>query len=81
MTPAPHDPLIANVAGAAAFEQIQVLRDPAIGLLGFLAIHDTRLGPAFGGIRLSDYATPADALADAMRLAEHMTLKCAIIPA
>ena len=36
------------------------------------------IGPAFGGIRLGDYQTPAVALADAMRLAEHMTLKCAI---
>ncbi len=57
------------------FEQIQILQDPGSGLM---AIHDTRLGPAFGGIRRWVYESPAQALADAQRLASNMTLKCAI---
>lgn len=63
---------------SAEFEQIQILQDPASGLLGVIAIHDTRLGPAFGGIRRWTYGSLGEALADALRLAAHMTLKCAV---
>ncbi|HJU86188.1 MAG TPA: Glu/Leu/Phe/Val dehydrogenase dimerization domain-containing protein [Gemmatimonadota bacterium] len=45
----------------------------------FLAIHDTTLGPAVGGTRMRFYPSPADALADAMRLAEAMTDKWAVL--
>lgn len=31
------------------FEDIVFMSDPAISLLGVIAIHDTTLGPAFGG--------------------------------
>jgi leucine dehydrogenase len=47
----------------------------------FIAIHDTTLGPAVGGCRMSIYRTPADGLRDAMRLAEGMTSKWAILKA
>lgn len=60
------------------FEQVQVLKDPDRGILVFLAIHDTRLGPAFGGVRRRVYETPEEALDDALRLAEAMTWKCAL---
>lgn len=63
---------------SASFEQLQVLRDEAAGVTAFVAIHDTRLGPAFGGIRRWSYRTVEEALADALRLAEAMTLKCAV---
>lgn len=63
---------------AGDFEQIQVLRDADLGLLAFVVIHNTRLGPAFGGIRRWSYGDPGEGLADALRLAEHMTYKCAI---
>lgn len=43
----------------------------------FIALHDTRLGPAVGGTRLHVYPRPADGLRDAMRLAEGMTFKWA----
>ena len=45
----------------------------------FLAIHDTTLGPAVGGTRMRAYPSPAEALADAMRLAEAMTDKWAVL--
>jgi leucine dehydrogenase len=45
----------------------------------FLAIHDTTLGPAVGGTRLRAYASPAAALEDAMRLAQAMTDKWAVL--
>jgi leucine dehydrogenase len=59
-------------------EQLIAFQNRAAGLRGFLAIHDTTLGPALGGIRLWRYATENDALADALRLAHAMTLKTAL---
>ncbi|MDH5197502.1 MAG: hypothetical protein OEY20_09645 [Gemmatimonadota bacterium] len=45
----------------------------------FIAIHDTTLGPALGGLRMNTYPTEADGLRDAMRLAEGMTHKWAAL--
>ena len=44
----------------------------------FVALHSTRGGAAGGGTRLKVYPTPADGLADALRLSRAMTLKIAI---
>jgi leucine dehydrogenase len=44
----------------------------------FICLHSTRGGAAGGGTRMKVYPTPADGLADAMRLAEAMTLKLAV---
>lgn len=54
------------------------LRDPSIGLRGVIAIHSTKLGPAFGGIRRRVYRDEAEGRADASRLAEAMSCKCAL---
>ncbi|MBI5851310.1 MAG: leucine dehydrogenase [Planctomycetes bacterium] len=62
----------------AAFEQLQILRDDDAGIVAIVAIHDTRLGPAFGGIRRWSYRRIDEAIADALRLAEAMTNKCAV---
>lgn len=53
--------------------------DRETGTWIFIAIHDTTLGPATGGCRMKAYPGPADALRDAMRLAEGMTCKWAAI--
>jgi leucine dehydrogenase len=53
--------------------------DPASESWIFVAIHDTTLGPALGGLRIWTYPTQADALRDAMRLAEGMTHKWAAL--
>lgn len=42
-----------------------------------VAVHSTALGPALGGLRMWPYPSPEDAEADALRLAEGMTLKAA----
>jgi leucine dehydrogenase len=44
----------------------------------FIALHSTAGGAAGGGTRMKVYPAPADGLADAMRLAEAMTLKIAV---
>ncbi len=59
-------------------EQAVIRRDRESGGWIFVCLHSTRLGPAAGGTRLKVYETPADGLADAMRLSAAMTAKLAI---
>ncbi len=56
-------------------ERVIELSDPAIGLQGFVVIHTTAPGPAFGGCRVIGYDSPESCRADAIRLAEAMTYK------
>jgi leucine dehydrogenase len=64
--------------GTQGHEQVIAFRNGPSGLRGFLAIHSTALGPAFGGVRLMRYRREADAFADALRLSRGMTYKCAL---
>jgi leucine dehydrogenase len=59
-------------------EQVMFCRDRSTGLRGIIAIHDTTLGPALGGIRMRPYPTEEDALQDVLRLSRAMTLKAAM---
>jgi leucine dehydrogenase len=59
------------------FENIFFCQEKTIGLKAMIAIHDTTLGPAAGGVRMKEYETEADAINDALRLARGMTYKCA----
>jgi leucine dehydrogenase len=52
--------------------------DESCGLRAVIAIDDTTLGPAAGGVRTLRYARAADGLADALRLSRAMTLKCSL---
>jgi leucine dehydrogenase len=52
--------------------------DPTTGLKGFIAIHSTALGPAFGGCRRWDYPNEDAALSDALRLSRGMSYKNAL---
>ena len=60
------------------FEEVLALHDRRSGLRAFLAIHDSSLGPAFGGIRRHGYVDEEHALRDCLRLARAMTWKCAL---
>lgn len=60
------------------FERVVRAEDPASGLLAFIAVHDTTLGPALGGLRMWPYASEEDALFDVKRLARGMTFKSAV---
>ena len=53
--------------------------DVRTGTWIFIALHDPTLGPPTGGTRIKTYPSPADALTDALRLAEGMTAKWAVV--
>ncbi len=59
-------------------ECVHWVADHATGLRAIVAIHDTARGPAFGGCRMRRYASESDALADALRLSQGMSLKNAL---
>ena len=59
-------------------EEVIARRDRATGAWTIIAIHSTVRGPGMGGTRMRHYDRPEDALTDAMRLAEGMTLKQAV---
>src|ERR1700760_2687889 len=63
---------------AYGHQKIVFCSDPDTGLKAIIAIHDTTLGPAFGGTRMWAYKTENDALQDALRLSKSMTYKAAI---
>lgn len=59
-------------------EQLVLAHEPSCGYYGIIAIHDTTLGPALGGTRFWQYASTADAVTDALRLARGMTYKASV---
>ena len=59
-------------------EQVVFGFDAASGLRAIIAIHSTALGPAAGGCRMWPYATPTDAVSDALRLSRGMSYKNAM---
>ena len=59
-------------------EQVAFFRDEATGLRAIVAIHNTNLGPALGGVRMWPYANDGEALRDVLRLSRGMTYKSAL---
>lgn len=60
-------------------EQVVFCYDRASGLKAIIAIHDTTLGPALGGVRMWPYGSEEEALQDALRLSRGMTYKNAVM--
>jgi leucine dehydrogenase len=58
-------------------EEAVIRYDADSGAWMFVCVHSTALGPGGGGTRLRVYETPADGLADAMKLSGAMTRKFA----
>jgi glutamate dehydrogenase/leucine dehydrogenase len=56
-------------------EQVTAHFDEAGGAWMFIGVHSTVLGPAMGGTRLKAYRSPAEGLADVLRLSQAMTMK------
>ncbi|MDW7670097.1 MAG: Glu/Leu/Phe/Val dehydrogenase dimerization domain-containing protein [Bacillota bacterium] len=57
------------------FEQIVYGYDKNSGMKALISIHNTSLGPAFGGTRMMPYESEDDALQDVMKLGKAMTWK------
>lgn len=70
-------PLFSELANME-HEQLVFCSRPEVGLKAIVAIHDTTLGPALGGIRMWNYSSENDAIKDALRLSRGMTYKAAI---
>ena len=62
---------------AESHEQLIFFREQVSGLRAILAIHDTTLGPAIGGVRMWRYTGEDEAIEDALRLSRAMTYKAA----
>lgn len=60
------------------FEQVIFCNDNRTGLKAIIAIHNTALGPAIGGTRITPYDSEEEALADVMRLSRAMSYKNAV---
>lgn len=58
-----------------SYEEVVYFYDRESGLKAIVAIHDTTLGPALGGIRMWPYSSEEDALNDVLRLSRGMTFK------
>src|SRR6516225_74386 len=59
-------------------EKLQFAQDATCGLQALIAIHNTTLGPAFGGCRMYPYSSEQHAMTDVLRLSRSMTYKAAI---
>jgi leucine dehydrogenase len=69
---------ILDAMAREGFEEVIALHDRASGLRGFLGIHDSSRGRAFGGIRRWSYLDEDQALRDCLRLSRAMSHKCAL---
>ena len=58
-------------------EQLIFCHDVAANLHAIIAVHDTTLGPALGGVRMYPYKTEDEAITDVLRLSRGMTYKAA----
>lgn len=61
-----------------AHEQVVFCHNKDAGLKAIIAIHNTVLGPALGGLRMWPYASEQEALDDVLRLSRGMTYKAAV---
>lgn len=60
------------------YQRVVKAEDPKSGLRAIISVHNTKLGPALGGMRLWAYESEQDALTDALRLSKGMTYKSAV---
>ena len=59
-------------------QNVFICNDNEIGLKAIVAIHDTTLGPAIGGVRMLPYGTEGEAIEDALRLSKAITYKASL---
>ena len=59
-------------------EEVVFCHNKDVGLKAIIAIHNTVLGPALGGLRMWPYKTEQEALNDVLRLSRGMTYKASV---
>ncbi|HEY3520113.1 MAG TPA: Glu/Leu/Phe/Val dehydrogenase dimerization domain-containing protein [Rhodanobacteraceae bacterium] len=70
--------MIFETISTSGHEQIVFCQSRDAGLKAIIAIHNTVLGPALGGLRMWPYKNEAEALNDVLRLSRGMTFKNAV---
>ncbi len=71
-------PMIFEHLDTYGHEQVVFCHNKDAGLKAIIAVHNTVLGPALGGLRMWPYTSEADALNDVLRLSRGMTYKNAV---
>ncbi|HEX3669686.1 MAG TPA: Glu/Leu/Phe/Val dehydrogenase dimerization domain-containing protein [Acidimicrobiia bacterium] len=71
------DAAVTELMTAMGHEQVVFVADAPSRLRAVIAVHSTALGPSLGGIRFWRYPSEHDAVVDALRLSEAMSLKAA----
>lgn len=64
-----------EIIGQNGFEQLTYFRDDSVGLKAVIAIHNTILGPAIGGVRMMNFPDQEAGVREAVELAKEMTLR------
>src|SRR5690554_3194493 len=59
-------------------EEVVFCHNKDVGLKAIIAIHNTVLGPALGGLRMWPYKTEDEAVKDVLRLSRGMTYKASV---
>ena len=77
LTPEAHMDTMAHMA-EYGHEMLVAFSEPSAGLKAFIAVHDTTLGPACGGVRMWPHASEEAAVTDVLRLSRAMTYKSAV---
>jgi leucine dehydrogenase len=70
--------MIFETISTSGHEQVVFCQSRDAGLKAIIAIHNTVLGPALGGLRMWPYKNEAEALNDVLRLSRGMTFKNAV---
>src|SRR6186997_1154999 len=70
--------MIFDTIANTGHEEVVFCHNKDAGLKAIIAIHNSVLGPALGGLRMWNYATEQDALNDVLRLSRGMTYKAAV---
>ena len=70
--------MIFETIAKTGHEEVVFCHNRDVGLKAIIAIHNTVLGPALGGLRMWPYKTEEEAINDVLRLSRGMTFKNAV---
>jgi leucine dehydrogenase len=76
--PIPEFAMIFESLAKHGHEEVVFCHNADAGLKAIIAIHNSVLGPALGGLRMWPYASEQEALNDVLRLSRGMTYKAAV---